>query len=146
MIPTALPTSVEGLDVTKWETFGPYFEELQNRPLSPETTRKWLEDWSQLSRVLWEGASLIYIAKSLDTTDKEKEAAFLTLIQNVIPKAEVAQQALKERLLALDVPDEDMQLVLRSMRNEADLFRDENVPLLTKLEELSNEYDKLTGG
>ena len=146
MIPTALPTSVEGLDVTKWETFGPYFEELQNRPLSPETTRKWLDDWSQLSRVLWEGATLIYIAKSLDTTDKDKEAAFLTLIQNVIPKAEVAQQALKERLLALDVPDEDMQLVLRSMRNEADLFRDENVPLLTKLEELSNEYDKLTGG
>ncbi|GAB4155120.1 MAG: M3 family oligoendopeptidase [Candidatus Promineifilaceae bacterium] len=144
-LPT-LPTSIEGLDVTNWETFLPYFEELQNRVLTPDTTRQWLETWSHLSRVVWEGMTVIYIEKSLDTTNKEKEQAFLTFIQNVLPQVQIADQALKERLLALDVKDEDMQLVLRNMRNEAELFREENVPLLTKLHELDNEYDKLTGG
>lgn len=31
------------------------------------------------------------------------------------------------------------------MRNEADLFRDKNVPLKTELAKLGNEYDKITG-
>ena len=32
------------------------------------------------------------------------------------------------------------------MRNQADLFREANVPLMTELAKLGSEYDKLTGG
>jgi oligoendopeptidase F len=35
---------------------------------------------------------------------------------------------------------------LRGMRNQADLFREANVPLMTELAKLGNEYDKITGG
>jgi oligoendopeptidase F len=93
-----------------------------------------------------EAAAMIYIQKSLDTTDQEKEQAFLDFINDVLPPARIADQALKERLLALDMSGEDMALVLRNLRNEADLFRAENVPLQTELAELENEYDKITGG
>ena len=61
--------------------------------------------------------------------------------------AEVADQALKERLLNLDLSDmPDMALVIRNLRDEVDLFREENVLLKTELAKLDNEYDKITGG
>lgn len=140
-----LPTTVAAVDGRRWESFQPYYEELQNRELTPTSTRRWLEDWSRLYRLLWEVSAVIYIEKSLDTADQEKEQTFLDYVNNVYPQSLVAEQALKERLLKLDVPDPDMKLVLRNMRNEADLFREANVPLLAELQRLGNEYDKITG-
>ncbi|HEX6386897.1 MAG TPA: M3 family oligoendopeptidase [Anaerolineae bacterium] len=72
-----------------------------------------------------------------------------------MPQLQVADQALKERLLNLYATNGDlagiddlagMSLVLRNLRNEAELFREENVPLRTELAKLDNEYDKVTGG
>lgn len=141
-----LPTSIEAIDPCQWETFRPFFEELQQRPVTPETTRQWLQDWSRFSELFSEAISWIYIQKSLDTTNDAKEQAFLDYLNRVAPQAQVANHALKEKLLTLEVPDADMALVLRDIRNEAALFRQENVPLLLELDRLNNEYDKLTGG
>jgi oligoendopeptidase F len=92
---------------------------------------------------------VVYIEKSLDTTNQEKEQAFLDLINNVYPQTQLAIQALKERLLVIDTDSSalhDMALVLRNMQNEADLFREANIPLFTQAAKLENEYDKITGG
>ncbi|MFQ5398249.1 MAG: M3 family oligoendopeptidase [Anaerolineae bacterium] len=145
----AMPSTVDEINPREWETFRPYFEELQQRPLSQEGMRRWLEDWSKLSELIWEAGAMIYIEKSLDTTDAEREQAFLDFIDQVQPKAQVADQALKERLLANEAAVNgmsDMKLVLRNIRNETDLFRENNIPLLTELAKLDNEYDKATGG
>jgi oligoendopeptidase F len=146
MTTLTIPDTIDGLDLCSWETYRPYFEELHTRELSAANTRQWLEDWSQLGRLVWEAIATVYNAKSLDTADEDKEKRYLTLVQEVIPPVDIAYQALKERVLALDVPDEDMVLVLRNLRNEAELFREENVPLQTRIRELGNDYDKLAGG
>lgn len=146
MIFATFPQSVDEIDPCRWETFAPYFAELQQRELNPSNVRQWLTDWSRLLEMYYEAGATIYVAKSLDTADEEKEQAFLDYVNNVAPKVRIADQALKERLLDVGVPDEDMALVLRNMRNEADLFREENIPLLTELAKLENEYDKITGG
>lgn len=145
----SLPATIGAINTHEWASFQPYFTELQQRPLTDANLREWLEDWSDLERFLWEAFSWTYIQKSLDTTDKSKEQAFLDMLNNVYPEAQKAAQVLKEKLLAREIaPEEmpDMKLVLRDMRNEAELFREENIPLQTKLAELGNEYDKLTGG
>ena len=144
-----LPRSVDAINPRTWATFAPFFKELEERPLTKENLRQWLTDWSDLTSLLFEAASLIYIEKSLDTADIEKEQAFLDLINDVYPQAQVAGQALKERLLAVDPKSNalrDMALVLRNMQNEADLFREENIPLMTQAAKLENDYDKITGG
>ncbi len=144
-----IPNSVKEINTRKWESFAPFYTALQERPLTPENSRQWLEDWSATHRLAWEAAALIYIEKSLDTADEEKEQAFLDLINNVSPEMQVADQALKERLLALNISAAampDMTLVLRQMQNDADLFCAENIPLSTELAKLDNEYDKITGG
>lgn len=139
-----LPTTLDDLDLRSWDTFSPYYEELEERELTPENARRWLTDWSDLSRLMREAISWTYLQKALDTADEERERAYLEMVKQVYPRAMVADQALKERLLALDLPDEDLALMLRNMENEASLFRQENVPLLTELRELVNEYDNVT--
>jgi oligoendopeptidase F len=140
------PTTIEDINAREWATFQSFYEELQERPLSPSSARQWLADWSHLQELLGEASSVIYVEKTLDTTDAEKEQAYLDLVNNVWPRVQVAEQGLKERLLALNLTDEDIALMLRQLAAEAALFRDENVPILTELARLNNEYDKITGG
>ncbi|MCP5101171.1 MAG: M3 family oligoendopeptidase, partial [Chloroflexi bacterium] len=142
----SIPSSIDDINPREWETFEPYFSELKERPLLPNTTRQWLQDWSTLTELFWEAFSMIYIQKTIDTADAEKEQAFLDMINDVSPHVQVAEQQLREKLLKLDLSHmEDMALVLRDMRNDATLFREENVPLSTELAKFSNEYDKVTG-
>ena len=148
-----LPSSIDTINPRQWQTFQPYAEELQQRPLSPQTINQWLADWSALIALIQESGSMLYVKKTIDIADADAEQAFLDFITKVQPPASIADQALKERLLAFDGADEamaametTMSLVLRDMRNEADLFRDENVPLHTQLGKMDNEYDKITGG
>jgi len=142
----ALPSvPPKGTSVT-WQTFAPYFSALEEAEVTASERLEWLTYWSDLSRVLIEVLTSLSIEKSIDTTDEEKEAAYLDFVENVWPHVMMADQALKQRLLAMDFSDrEDLALVLRGMRNEADLYRDENVPLQTELAKLDNKYDKITG-
>jgi len=142
----ALPSvPAKGTSVT-WQTFAPYFSALEEAEVTASERLEWLTYWSDLSRVLIEVLTSLSIEKSIDTTDEEKEAAYLDFVENVWPHVMMADQALKQRLLAMDFSDrEDLALVLRGMRNEADLYRDENVPLQTELAKLDNKYDKITG-
>lgn len=144
-----LPDSIQAINPRQWETFALYYDELAQRPLTVENRRQWLEDWSELSRLVWEAVATVYIEKSLDTADTEKEQIFLDVINQVMPPQQKAEQVLKERLLALDPAGADMAdmaLVLRNLRNESELFREANIPLMTAVAELDNEYDKITGG
>lgn len=144
-----IPVAVDGVDASQWQSFAPYFQALQERPLDATNARQWLQDWSKLTALVREAATLVYINKTLDTTDEQREKAFLAYVEQVEPKLRTAEQALKERMLSLvddgvDLGD-DMALIVRQMRAEADLFREANIPLLTELTKLANEYDNVTG-
>lgn len=141
----SLPETVTADHGRRWETFQPYYQELSQRDLTNGNARQWLSDWSMLSRTVGEAISLIYIEKSLDTADQAKEQAFLDFVNDVAPQMEVAEEALRQRLLPLPIDDPDMALVMRNMRNAADLYREENIPLLIECAKLANEYDKITG-
>ena len=145
-----LPTKIDDINPQQWETFAPYFEALQQAPLTPQTSRAWLDYWSHLDQLLMEALHTVYVAKTIDTADSEIESIFLDLLDHVLPQAQIAAQNLKERLLALvngniSALGDDMTLVIRNMKNDADLFREANIPHLTELAKLDNEYDKLTG-
>jgi oligoendopeptidase F len=148
MIFDDFPQSLEGLNVQDWQTYQPYFDDLQSRELDSGSVRRWLDDWSKLSALVWEAAAISYINKSLNTADETAERNFLEFVNNVQPQASIADQALKERFLALEPDDADfpdLAIMIRDMRDAADLFREKNVPLKTELSKLTNEYDKITG-
>ena len=145
-----IPNPPFPIESTGWEPFQAHYEELMTMPLDDGNVRDWLSRWSDLNRLVEEAGAVAYINSSLDTADQEAERAFLNYVENVAPNYSRADQALKQRLLAVTADDEalgpDMAIAVRNIRNQADLFREANIPLLTELAKLGNEYDKITGG
>lgn len=145
-----IPNPPFPIDPAQWDSFAGHYERLLNTPLDETNVRDWLRQWSDLNRLVEEAGAIIYIESTLDTADPAREKAFLNFVENVDPNYRRAEQALKERLLAFAGDDDafgpDMRTALRKMRNQADLFREANVPLFTELAKLGNEYDKITGG
>lgn len=145
---STFPAAIDEVNILSWDTYEPYFTELQQRAVDEDNLRQWLKDWSKISAFIWEAAAMIYIKKSLDTADEKREQDFLDFENNVRPLATVANQQIKERLLAMEPGGQavsDLAITLRNMKNQVDLFREENVPLQTELAKLGNEYDKITG-
>lgn len=144
-----LPNPPFEIDTTSWDAFQSRYDQLAQERLDDMALADWLGRWSQLNSLVEEAGSITHIETTLDTADKAAESAFLNFIEHMEPGYRRADQALRVRLLAEATDDgvlgEDMRIPLRAMRNQADLFRETNVPLFTELSKLGNEYDKVTG-
>ncbi len=135
------------VNAQNWDTVAPHFTTLADEDLTAEGVGDWLHRWSDLERILGEAGAQASRAKSEDTTDAGAEAAYLHYVQVIVPQWTVAAQALKTKLLSVPgyEPLPEHRQFLRRLRNDADLFREENVPIQAQLQTLANEYDKLIG-
>jgi oligoendopeptidase F len=138
------------LMLNSWSDVAPYFDELAERPIqSASQFEDWLLDLSELSALISEEESRRYIAMTCATDDAEAEAAFTRFIEEISPRLKEARDRMN-RLIAASPFAEDLQPVryevfLRSCRNAVELFREENVPLETELDKLSQKYQKIFG-
>jgi oligoendopeptidase F len=140
-----LPNSPQALAAWTWPDIEPYFQELQARILSNESLEGWLANWSQLAASLDELEGRLYVATTVNTADQEAENRWENYLNTIYTSAKSADQGLKEKLLASGLEPEGFGIPLRNMRAHADLFRQENLPLLAQEQKMSNEYDKIVG-
>jgi oligoendopeptidase F len=144
-MPFALPSSaLETLDWT-WEHFAPFYAELAARTIDSATVDGWLRDWTQVSDLFSETYARISVATTRDTTDELAEARFTRMLREIYPQAMAAEQELRQKLLVSGLEPADFAIPLQKMRAEAELFRDENLPLLAEASRLAKEYNKLVG-
>ncbi len=138
------------LNLSKWLEIEPCFRRLLDRDLQNVTDiENWLTDWSELQSVLAEEGARRYIAMTCATEDKEIENAYLEFIREIEPKIKPLSEALARKLLdspvSRELPSDRYRVFLRSCRNSVELFREENVPIETELDVLSQQYQKVTG-
>jgi oligoendopeptidase F len=116
-------------------------------PLDAANVDGWLRQWSDLAAVVEEAGVQIYREVTENTADAAAEQRFERFVGEIKPQAQMAEQALKEKLLAVPgyQPADDAALLLRRFRNEAEIFRAENVALESQLALLANQYDKRIG-
>ena len=132
--------------MTTWDEFGPRYKELEERPLTAESVQPWLHDWSDLDKDVLEALTRLMRTRDEDTTDEGAGKAYLDFVTEIYPKVQVAGQNLTQRLLEVRFePPPDQLELLRRFRNEADLFREANVPVKTELETLSSEFQEVMG-
>ena len=141
-----LPESPDVFAHATWADVAPYYEALAAAPLTVDLVERWLGEWSRLEELIGEAAALAAIAYSCDTDNPTKEAAHLRFAADIAPKQDEQQVRLGRRLLDLGWDRADLGTMLRRLRTDAKIFREENVPLFAELEELETNYDKITGG
>ncbi len=140
-----LPKSPEALASATWADVAPYYEALATAPLTADTAASWLGHWSRLEELIGEATAVATIDYTCDTENAAKEAAHLRFAADIAPKQDEQQVRLARRLLDLGWDDPALATVLRRLRTDAKLFREENVHLFAELEELETSYDKITG-
>ena len=137
--------------VTDWPTLQPYFEELLNRPInSKEELRKWFRDRSELEAVLAEDGAWRYIKMTCDTTDDRLREAYNFFVQEIQPRIAPYSDKLNRQAVASPYLDAVASLpgyniMIRELRKEIEIFREENIPLQTELQTKAQQYGQISG-
>jgi len=137
-------------DGTEWEQIEPKMRALLERDVgSAEELEKWLLDRSELDAACSEARAELYIAMTCHTDDEEASSAYKRYIEEVPPKRRPLSFELDKRQAELaeeqGLTGGRYQVLHRETKADVELFRPENVPLLTRVEKLSQEYQSITG-
>ncbi len=128
-----------------WKVIENYYRELYEREiLSKAKLKQWLKDRSELSAALSENFAWRYIKMNIDTRDEKLKKDFQFFVQKINPKLapwdDKLNRKFAENEFAAELKDPEYRLLLKIVENHLQLYRDENIPLFTQLEEASQEY------
>ena len=140
-----MPSTPAELAGVEWNEVAGWYAQMAEAPLDEATKEEWLSAWSRLEELLTEAASRAMIAYTLDTSDKEKEAAHLRFSTEIMPRADEQSVRLARRLLESGLTRNDLATTLQRFRTASEIFREANVPLFAELEELGARYQRITG-
>ncbi|MBS1526419.1 MAG: M3 family oligoendopeptidase [Bacteroidetes bacterium] len=139
----------ENLDI-KWETLEPLFIELTERSInSVEDLEQWLRDRSELEAALEEDFAWRYIRMTCDTASSELLQKFQYFATEIEPKIAPYSNELNKKLVnsgfADQLPAEKYFIYLRGVKRALELFREENIPILTEIQVEQQKYQSITG-
>lgn len=136
--------------VKTWTEIEPYFKDLKDRTInSVAELEKWLRDRSELESVISEDVGWRYIKMTCDTTDQQLTDSYNYFISQIDPHIAPFSNELNKKLIAspflskLDGPK--YFIYLRGVKKALELYREENVPLLTKIATEAQKYGAISG-
>jgi len=139
----------DDFDPSSWKEVETYTEELLNRKIScSKCLEGIIRDASELSEHISEKGALLYIGMTCDTENEEKKSAFLDFVENVRPKLSEFSDSLNRRIVgheAIGNLPERYDLMIRSMKNDVEIFRKENIPLSVEQTKLVTEAQTING-
>jgi oligoendopeptidase F len=137
-------TSSEFMSWT-WEDIEPRYAALEERELSASNLDNFLEAWGDLQASVSEIEARLYASTTQDTSNEDVAARFRDFAETLQPKVAAAEQRLRQKVLGSGLTSETYALLLKRMRVDVDLFREENLPLQSEESTLSQEYLGVTG-
>jgi len=139
----------EDLIIDSWDKIKSLFDNLVERKISSgKELEKWMLDRSELEAVLEEDMAWRYIKMNIDTTDKELGERFSFWIKEISPNTAPYSQKLNLKLVNCpylkELDQEKYRIYLRSVNKQIDIFREDNIPLFTIMEEKQQEYGAIS--
>ena len=130
-----------------WSVLEPRVQALLDRPLAAGDVAAFLRDVDAIEREVGEAYAGLMRAKDEDTGDEAAAAAFLAFVQDVLPRLEPMSDALNRKLLAVPgyAPPPELEPAWTDLREAVDLYRDANVPLNAREQELHQRYGAIAG-
>jgi oligoendopeptidase F len=136
--------------ITDWGHLSPFFQQLTERKIdSVEDLEHWLQDSSELEAVISEEICWRQIRMTCDTENKTYEAAFNYFYTDIAPQMQPVADTLHRKLI--DCPftaalDKSTYFTyLRAVKKNIELFRTENIPLLSELSVMQQQFGQIAG-
>lgn len=133
-----------------WDSLEPIFNELKTRSIhSLSELEQWLLDRSELEAALEEDFAWRYIRMTCDTTDEKLLNDFQYFATEIEPKIAPISNELNKKIINCQFTaelDKDKYFVFtRGIKKALELFREENIPLLTQIQVEQQKYQGITG-
>lgn len=133
-----------------WDDIKPYYEKLLAAPLnSLIELEKWMLERSELESFVSEDLGKRYIAMTCNTIDEKVSEAYSFFIEKIQPEIAPYSNLLDKKLI--DCPytkslDNAMySIYLRAVKMNIAIFREENIPLFTELNNLAQQFSTVSG-
>ena len=129
----------EDFNVKDWSSLKPYFDNLLSRTIdSAASLKKWFADRSELEGIISEDLAWRYIRMTCYTENEEYLKAYQFFIQEIQPQIAPVSDALNRKVAESPYLKEleketGFDILIRNLRKEIEIFREENVPLYTEI-------------
>ena len=137
--------------LSTWESVLPYFEQLSNQTIhSLAELEKFCLQRSELESYLSENFAWRYIKMSCDNQNEDLQKSYQQFVNEMMPNASGYDDAGNkkgiESGLTQELPNIGYTIMLRGIKKAIEIFREENIPLFTELQNLQTQYGAATGG
>ena len=136
--------------LSTWESVLPFFEQLSNQSIQNLAELiQFCLDRSELESYLSENFAWRYIKMSCDNQNESLQKSYQQFVNEIMPNASVYDDAWNKKVIesgfTQELPTLGYSIMLRGMKKAIEIFREENIPLFTELQNLQTEYGAATG-
>ncbi len=137
--------------LSDWEELKPYFTKLLEQEISSaHDLETWLKNRSELESVIAEDMGWRYIRMTCYTENEEFQKSYQDFVQNIQPHMSPLSDALNRKLVDSSFlkdleRKEGFDMMIRSIRKEIELFREENIALFTEINTQTQKYGRISG-
>jgi oligoendopeptidase F len=138
-------------NISTWQALTPYFEDLIARSIGNEKDlEKWLADRSELESVISEDLGWRYIRMTCYTDNETYSKSYQDFVENIQPQIAPFADQLNRKLtespwLSTLESKPGYNILIRNVKKDIELFRDENIPLFTQINTETQKYAQLSG-
>jgi oligoendopeptidase F len=154
--PVAIPKKpirhflAQDLIIDSWKKIAPFFIDLKEREIaSAKQLEKWLLDRSELEAALSEDFAWRYIKMTCDTTNQLLTDDYNVFVSEIDPHISPYSNELNSKLVEspfLNELDADTyRIYIRGVKKALELYREENIPLQTRIGIESQKYGAISG-
>ncbi len=137
--------------ITTWEALKPFLDLLVAREItSAQNLRKWFQDRSELESVISEDFAWRYIKMTCYTEDLNFRDSYQFFVENIQPEIAPYADTLNKKAIESEFLDTlstetGYDILIRNIKNEIEIFRENNIPLFTEVSTESQKYGQMIG-
>ena len=141
----------EAFKLKDWDSVKPFFDDLLERPInSIADLKKWFADNSEVGAIISEDAGWRYINMTRYTENKDYAESYQYFVQEIQPHIapysdKLNRKAIESPFLEALEPKEGYDIMIREMRKDIEIFREENIPLSTEAQTETQKYSQISG-
>ena len=140
----------EDFELTSWEDLKPFYEKLLSRALTNASElRQLFLDRSELESYLSENFAWRYIRQTCDTANEELIKSLQFFISEIQPQLSVYGNQLDKKIAESpylpELTDQGYAITIRGMKKAIEIFREENIALITQIQTEERRYGAIAG-
>lgn len=141
----------ENFHIDTWDNLKPYYDNLVAREIGTAADlRAWLRDRSELESIISEDMGWRYIRMTTETDNESYVQSYQDFVQNIQPNVAPYSDQLNRKAIASGFITEletqtGFDIMIRETRKDIEIFREENIPLFTESQTLTQQYGQISG-